>query len=195
MVTFLPTIPNNLMNALVSPEYGDFSVFLNDKYDLSDQQLALLDDQITYLCNKQIEVSQLVRILESTLKVSSEIAREIALDVIGNIVLPFPEYFNDQFDYYLAIGGTEERAGESFLLQARLRVLNEELEAVSENIPELDLAIEAEKMKRVFSREIVGHLYTPGAHLELANRLVLELLTTFEGYDQQLLQDYIQIRN
>ncbi|MBI4272457.1 hypothetical protein HY621_01240 [Candidatus Uhrbacteria bacterium] len=179
----LDKLPQNIQDAILSEEYFEFSFFLHEKYDLTDDQDKGLISLIAELFEKEVLPQNFVSEAQTRIGISADIAKKIEKEVFTNIILLFPEYFGDQQVYFKSIGGTQEDINTSKVLQYVIRTLTEQAQKKITGSEKVDYQKQAAEVKKLFREELIDYLYPPDDEYKIAlNGLIFDLLAQKENY-------------
>ncbi len=189
----LDTLPKNAQEVIASEEYFQFLLFFQNIFQLSNEQNQSLDVLMGDLFEKKFPISELIIQLRDRLHCTEDVARNMAIEIMINTILIFPDIFGDQKELFEKIGGMESDINRSKTLSALLVATQDIFKEAFERVDSLDFGQQELFVKNLFRSQLTNYLYEDNpAILGPLNNLIFEILRRNPGIAVDFIQALLE---
>ena len=190
MTYAIDLLPEYIRNVVLSDEYMDFMGETAQEYNFSETQCDELNRLALYILVKEIDIHNLINIVKQEFNLNDDQSKALAMKLILNIVLPFPDHFGDESEYYKQLGGDVDDLYASKVLDVLMNNTSQALDEIMAPYHNLDINKEAEDMKLMFANDLVEVFYAPEEYMVKfmrgLNNTLFYILSKVENLHQQL---------
>ncbi len=202
----LNKLPKNIQDILLLNAGDKIEYYIYKKNNIMDSRYYLIADTLSKVYFKEINLEDLLAEIKKNFKVEDNVAKKLALDLVGMRILPIKDYLkNEDFEYIIhSLGGDikdykkfidftkeaveKELKGEEIDIDKFLGIKKEE-EVFEEELGEIEFNAKKEKddSLKIFENSI-KHLLVNGDKgiLEDYNTTLLELILEDKKFKRNL---------
>gem|GEM_PF-2298740 len=185
----LETLPPYLVACLESPEYAELFEESSKTFELTDQQKDVLEEMVIDIYVKDVPLDNIQENIQRLFGFSPEKTRQLAQHIVGEFVVPFPNYFQDSAQTIQALGGTEEEYIEkSTLLHVLVRFANTQAFEHIQNIQTFDYAQKRSKFSQLVEKNILDYFGADDAVKMELNNLAVDLFLNVKDVNADVLR-------
>lgn len=182
-------LPEYILVCLRSPEYAALFGDFVERFGLTSEQKDVLEDIVLDLFLRSVAPSGVLKKAQELFRFDTKKTQELARDIVGEFIAPFPKYFLDGADVLRALGGkVDDYLERSKLFIALLRYTNEKMEEQAKQVDAVDIPRERLYLKHMIEKNLTEYFYLPDDPSKVAlNNLAVYLLMNVENYHTELL--------
>ncbi|MBI2644831.1 hypothetical protein HYW94_01480 [Candidatus Uhrbacteria bacterium] len=185
----IQTLPPYVVACLESEEYAELFERISEKFDLAQKERDMLEDIVMDVLLKDVVLGDIPRHVKKIFGFSAEKTEELAQDIMGEFVAPFPHYFMDSREILQAFGVDEGvYIGKSILLKALMRFANEQMREHIRNIHALPLDQRRMQFHYIIEKNFIDYLSADDTGKRAFNDLAVDLFLNVKGYSAEFLR-------